>query len=561
MLGHFFLLIFFVAANFKYLFQEVKKVKLKIWIILAIIFLFGFYLRNSEYWMGGHTDGFVAGESARLWVMHGDFVKSCGLGDYQDCKYPEMVLSPAGLPFLIALVDIIFGPHSLNASIVSAVLSSLTIFLVFLFSYFLFKKESAGLYAALIFALIPLNIINSQTGESRPAGLFFAALSVIFYFLAIKNNKLLSWLAAATTLSYAIYTRQESYILVPLYLLFFVIYKWKEIRVFFINAYKKYYNFHLLTKLSLLVLTFIFLQLPLLKWMFADNPFNSYQGGGFYALHYKGLLIQGWAVLLQIINASPLNINIIHLNFLASLVFFAAMVYLLFGNKKNNYFVIGIFAAYFFVYSLMFDGNIQGTGILTGDYIRRTLMMHVPYAIIAGYGIYLLNPFKKSIIISCAALFILLVSLNFNFNHTTGKFELLPVKDNMQFYFPASIFKDARATKTGDSSLIFPDNSYWQTVEKIPNNCSVITSQYIIVLNDYYKDNKRKTVSIDLISKDTEQLFFEELKKAPCIYYLSDYRCRGAASSDYGCIFLKNNFYEKFEFDFKLGKVYSLKTK
>jgi len=103
MLAHFGLLIYLLRANIKHLWQEIKKIDKKIWLLLLIIFLFGFYLRNSEYWLGPHTDGYVAQESAHLWVVYGQHVKACALGNHQDCKLLEQVLAPPGSPFIIAL--------------------------------------------------------------------------------------------------------------------------------------------------------------------------------------------------------------------------------------------------------------------------------------------------------------------------------------------------------------------------------------------------------------------------------------------------------------------------
>jgi len=239
MLAHFSLLIYLFWANIKNLYQEIKKIDKKIWLILLLVFIFGFYLRNSEYWLGPHTDGYVAQEAAHLWLLHGEFVKACALGNHIDCQLFEQVLSPPVFPFIIALVHLIFGINSLNASVISAVLSSLTILLVFLIAYLIFKKEEVGLYAALIFSFIPLNIINSQTGLSRPTGLFFVGLTILFYLLALKNNKFITWLLTAVCLSYSIYVRQESYILLPFLFIFLIIFKWSVFKDFFKNIIKK----------------------------------------------------------------------------------------------------------------------------------------------------------------------------------------------------------------------------------------------------------------------------------------------------------------------------------
>src|SRR3989339_747466 len=140
MLCHFVLMVVLFVLNFKYLIKEFKKINKKVLLILLIIFLFGSYLRNSEYWLGTHTDGYVAQESAKMWILHGEHFKSCGLGNQIECEIPEQVLAPPGFPLLIVIAHLIFGLNSLNASVISAVLSSLIIILVFLNSWLLFNN-------------------------------------------------------------------------------------------------------------------------------------------------------------------------------------------------------------------------------------------------------------------------------------------------------------------------------------------------------------------------------------------------------------------------------------
>lgn len=568
MLAHFVLLVILVAFNIKYLWREIKKIDKKIWLALLLIFLFGFYLRNSEYWLGTHTDGYVAQEAAHLWVTHGQFVKSCALGNHENCQLFENVLAPPGYPFIIALVHLTFGIHSLNASVISAILSSLTIILVFLITYLIFKKEFAGLYAAIIYALIPLNIINSQSGEARPTGLFFVGLAVIFYLLALKNKKIATWLAAIACLSYAIYVRQESYVLVPLFGLFWIVFQWPEIKVFFANIFKtRNIAWQKILSVVFLGAVFLTLQLVVLNWLLLDNPYNSYQGGGFFALNYKGASLQAQALFLQLFNQSPLNPQIWHYGIIVSIIFLITIIVILIKKRKENYFIISLFLVYFVVYSLMVDANIVN-GKLTGDYFRRSLMFNLPYAVIAGYGIYLLDIFKKGkhIFLKIAAFVAILIYLGpLSLPPLTDKIGKLPQNaySNYSFYFPQKMFEDARATKTGDPSLIYPNIDYWQAIAKTPNPCIIITSQYIMVTNDYFPNNQRETLSIDLIFSDTEKIFKEKTAASNCLVYLEDYRCDPAyfGTADFGCQFLEKYFNKKFLFSQETIKVYSLETK
>ena len=198
----------------------------------------------------------------------------------------------------------------------------------------------------------------------------------------------------------------------------------------------------------------------------------------------------------------------------------------------------------------MFDGNIYGTGELTGDYLRRSLMFCLPYSVIAGYGIYILNPLKKKkyLSLSLVLCFLLIIFLNPLFkSEYPFVFKLRPLEKSYNFYFPRSLFKDARATKTGDRTLVHPGEEYWMAVDKIPNSCLVISSQYMLATNDYFKDNKYKVVAIDLINTETEELFLKEFKNNECLVFIRDYRCDSSYpdGKDYACQFLENHLVDK----------------
>jgi len=126
--------IFLLLINSKEIFKGFSKIKKKYWIFLLIIFIFGFWLRNAEYIYGTHTDAFEYAISARHLVEDGIFVRDCSIGNTNNCKLYEQVLYTQGYPYLISLLYIFFGTNTILGSILSAVLSSLTIVLIFLIS-------------------------------------------------------------------------------------------------------------------------------------------------------------------------------------------------------------------------------------------------------------------------------------------------------------------------------------------------------------------------------------------------------------------------------------------
>jgi len=552
MLGHFVLLVYLFWANLKLAWGEFCRIDKKIWLMLLIVFLFGFYLRNSEYFLGAHTDGFVAQEAAHFWTAQGQFVKGCALGNYQECKLFEQVLAPPGYPFLIVLADLIFGIHSLSASVISAILSSLTTLLVFLISFLLFKKEEAALYGALVFSLIPLNIINSQSGESRPTGLFFIGLAVLFYLLALKSNRFIAWLSAVVCTSYAIYVRQESYVLVPLFLMFFIVFKWPEIKDFFKKIKEKIFDLKPCFSGLFLGLVFLLLQLPVLRWLLVDNPHQRSGSTYSLSLDFKNIFITAKASLLLFFNLSAVKEAFFYYNLVAAVVFLGTFLWLLCRyRKKESFFILGLFLSYFFIYSLAFDGPFSGTGKLGGSHIRYIIMLHLPLAVIVGYGFYRLALFKKDISwgFYLLVIFLLLVFVNINFPGyrlsepgslpSFGVLKFAVRLNALPFYFPSYIFKDSRATRPGEACFMDPDPSFWSGLAKTPDDCLVVSRYNMIVLNDYFKNNRRKTALIEFIRKDNQGLFLNEFKKNQCLALIEDGSCPENFNKDnFACNFL-----------------------
>lgn len=558
MLLHLFLLIVLSAANFEYLRQEMRKIPGKAWIALALIFLFGWYLRNSEFWLGPHTDGYVAQESARMWMLNGQYLKSCAVGNPGDCAMPEQVLAPPGYPFLIVISHLIFGMNSLNASVISAQLSSLVILLVFSIAYLLWKRYEAGLYAALIYATIPINIINSQSGESRPTGLFFSTLTMLFFVLAARTRKFHTWLACAVALSYAVYVRQESFILVPLLAVFSVSIFWQDIRKY-IKDGGSAVTHRLIWRISLLSGVFVFLQMPFWKWIFLNNPY-SHQNAGLLPMYLQGWFLQASSMLRQFFNlmGGGQDVSLHQYNVEISLFFLIGM-FMIIKKIKNDLVLAGFFLAYFAVYSLMFDGGLQGTGTFTIDYIRRSVMLNSAYSLIAAWPIYRIGRyfFKYKYLIAKLALLFMVIILTSPLSLASAAARDGANNDaGIGFYFPSSLFRDARADKKGDQSLVYPDSSYWRALRSTGNGCLIISRNYLLATNDYFPQNQRKTISLDIIFPDTKEIITNEMKKSPCVEYIEDYKCPDDPADDPRCGFIRDNLDLVLKYEYNGVKVY-----
>ena len=583
MTAHIVSLFILLCMNLKLLFTQIKTIKKRTWLILIIIFVYGFCLRNAEYWRGPFSDGYMLEDSAQAWIYTGHPNITCMAGKQSDCILYSNAPSPTGFPYLIALAHLIFGINTLHPSIISAVLSSLTIIIVFLISYLLFHKESAGLFATVVFTLIPLNIIQSQTGLPRPTGLFFSGLTILFYLLALRNNRIISWMLSILCLSYAIYVRQESYMLFPFLLLFIFVFKYNELRQIikdFVASKNKELFSNYRKDLLLLFYLFVLFQIPALHWLIFRNPFAAFSKGGLYGcdgiwgLTFNGLLIQGSALLLQLFNNSPLypNIGIFHYNLLSSIFFAFAIIWIFASRNKNGFFITSIFVAYFLVYSLMFDGNTWGTGILMCDYMRRSVMLHIPYAVISGYGVFLVYQLLEKRIWMRRILwggFVLYVSLNLIIgkvqNKKTVKLNGKGSLSDISFYFPKKIFHDARRLKKYEPSLMsnYDYRNYWIAMDKIPDNCLILASNNLLVLDSVFKNKNFQSIQLGRIQPDTIDMLRPTIKKNNCIIYIEDYYCMNKTyvqwqPYDFPCSYIKNNFASKLLFKEGSINIYEL---
>lgn len=534
MLAHWVLFLGFLIFSLKYLIKPFKEIKAIFWIILLLVFLTGFYLNNSQYWFNHHTDGYVSEESAHFWLKTGKFVKSCALGNVDDCKFYHDVLFLPGHPFLIALTDLISGHKSIHGPMVSGILSSFTAIVLFLLIYALFKSEIFGLLAALIFIFIPFGIMESRSPMPRPTSLLFIALTLLFFLIALKHKKWRLWILTVLTLSFAIYVRQENYILLPFLAVFFLIFNWpkiwatiKENAPIFLICFAAFFLF----------------QIPALQWLIFDNPFQGYQADkGHFGIFAGNILILAPEIFKHFFNQSfgmpreSYGHYNIYISYLFLLGFIAACFLLILEkeSRRGYLFILSLFLLYFFFTAAIAPAmEIRDGRLWTGDYIRRTLPLNFPYAILAAFPLYLavglvgrLVPRFKGIFLGLifAALFLFLAIS-------------LPIPLGL------SLFKDARA-EYGYSI------NYYKAVSRTPSGCHVATGHHLIPVSDYFPENRRKVIDLNLIFSGTEKLFLEEMRKAGCIVYFEDYFCHRCQfyQSCFACDFLEKYFDKKFIF-------------
>lgn len=140
-------------------------------------------------------------------------------GQYR-CEVGEYNKQPAGWPFLLSVWFQLFGIRSWSAHLLNNLLFAAGIFLMFHVAMLLFESARGALFAALLWALIPLNLLWFNTASSEPsaacAALFAVGATVLFARRPAHATCALALLANA----WAIQFRPESLLLLAVNALF-----------------------------------------------------------------------------------------------------------------------------------------------------------------------------------------------------------------------------------------------------------------------------------------------------------------------------------------------------
>ncbi len=476
-----------VFLNRRVLLEEIRISK-RTAIILFLIFILGFWLRNAEYSYGMHSDGYIYAESARFMLAKGLFVKNCAFGNIDDCRLYEQVLYPPGYAFLIVLPSLLFGFSSLYAPIISAILSSATIILLFFIGRALFKSDLAGLYTASIFALFPLDLMFASTGNVRASANFFLALTIFVFLIALKRKKFLVSCLLAASLSLTLYMHQQYVaVLFPFALMLLWEHK-KSLRHLKNPA-------HGIAALLL----FLLLSTVFFYWLI----FSKYYGGkalisleSFYnkaprIMHE--LLLPSQNPYAKIVGFTYLISPIVSFLFLINFILMRKK------DLKSVAFVLLIFIS-FFLTATLYGYCPSGT---CPDYVRFIHPLVIPISLLAAFSSWKISEriSRKLKLQSEHFLLILLIML-----FLTGGFQP-----------KMSLFKDARKEMPKAEAL------YFRAVELIPNGCTVISPLYLITVSDALPNNKRKAVNLWLIFSSTVPIVDSLLEESDCVYLIEGY--------------------------------------
>jgi 4-amino-4-deoxy-L-arabinose transferase-like glycosyltransferase len=263
---NFLLIISLLAFNFKEIKKQFNKINKYTWLLLASIFFLGLILRvlfvPHQNWMYIDEPWYI--EAGKNILQNGKSLL-CTYIDYekQNCiKYPK----PISWPFILSISFMFFGINNYVAINTSILLGSLSIVLMFLIGYLLSKKESVGLYSALLLSILPLHLMWSATAETHVPSLFFVLLTILNFLLYFKVRNFKMLLLTASCLAFTIQMRIEYGILLLLVGVMFLIFDKNLKNKIKIKNYKFLFVF-----IFLLVFLIFYLMQFLMMLEVADN--------------------------------------------------------------------------------------------------------------------------------------------------------------------------------------------------------------------------------------------------------------------------------------------------
>ncbi len=168
------------------------------------------YLKNAD----SHTGEGYGQSFSNLWKRFIGRAAMCneGRNEYGElhCDRLEYNKEPNGWPYILSVVFRLFGVHELAAFLTNNVIYAMTIVTAFLIGYLLFASSRIGLFAAMIYALMPECMIWSNTTAVEPSAALFPGLAFVCSLVAIRSRETKSLFLLAVVTAFAIQFRPES---------------------------------------------------------------------------------------------------------------------------------------------------------------------------------------------------------------------------------------------------------------------------------------------------------------------------------------------------------------
>ncbi|UCC91391.1 MAG: glycosyltransferase family 39 protein [Candidatus Aenigmatarchaeota archaeon] len=380
MLVFFLLIVKHVKAGF-------KKIGRNTLILLFLIFLIGLALRIPLTPYHIMTDEYYYMEVAKNILKTGEPDLCAYINiDTESCR---LYMKPPLFPFILSLVFIFFGVNSLAAISVSVAAGSLSIILIFLLAYLLFRKREVGLWSAFLFALNPIHITWSKTAETNVTSLFLTLLVfVLFLFYFRVRDKKILFLGLFTTM-FAVNLRPENGVLIILVFLLFYLFDCDPLKLVIKNLKNKEFWVWGAVLMVILIPNLIFVSDNLFK----PSLYVCQENGCYNQIFSLEAAKNNWEMY-GLLSFFSHNFHPLILGSLALLSFLFIR-----GYKKELTFLW----AYFLSFYLMFiTYNFAGARLL--------IPLYLAIAVLAGFSLFRLRGCLEKYLKFFAVLFLLILT-------------------------------------------------------------------------------------------------------------------------------------------------------
>jgi 4-amino-4-deoxy-L-arabinose transferase-like glycosyltransferase len=293
---------------------------------------------------------------------------------------------PQGHPYLISIIFRIFGTNELFVFISNNIILGLTVIVIFLIAFLLFKNIFASLVACLSYIFIPVNLHWFNTCASEPSTAFFISMTTLASLIYLKNKRPINLFFLATTLAFTLNFRMESLLISIAIGLAFIL---KDVKIF---IRKELYIFG---ALLFLLSTGIILHLYMVRgesWGATTGPKLSLD---YFPHNFSTNSIYYFSN-----KEFPLIFSILAI---IGILFYKNKSYI-----KEKLIVFVWFSLFFGVFLFFYAGSYRN-----GQQIRFSVLSYVPISIFVGLGVSFIRNLLENKIKSIKLILILLMIFNF----------------------------------------------------------------------------------------------------------------------------------------------------
>lgn len=209
LLVNFVLICVLLIINLRDIASLFRKIKIHIWVALILIFVLGSYLRFTS--PGCSSFDGLCWDYVKTSV---NMLETQTVGDFWHPKAYSLLM---GIGFFL------FGLNYNTILYLNLMLSSLTIFLVFLLTYILFKREDVALFSSLIYSLFPMAILYANINASEVTSVFFVTLTVLVFLISLRLEKRGLYLLSFLLLVFSLNIRTDNAIFIPIFIIGFIL--------------------------------------------------------------------------------------------------------------------------------------------------------------------------------------------------------------------------------------------------------------------------------------------------------------------------------------------------